>query len=53
MQRFFDFLQGRVEGRLEEQEVVVALVTAKPTAITQTDIEVIKKVRAILGSPSK
>jgi hypothetical protein len=53
VQRFFDFLQARIEGRLEEQEVIVQLVTAKPATVTQADIEVVKKVEAILDSPAK
>ncbi|HTU34029.1 MAG TPA: hypothetical protein VMF66_09530 [Candidatus Acidoferrum sp.] len=53
VQRFFDFLQARIEGRLEEQGVIVSLVTAKPAMVTQTDIEMIKKVQAILDSPAK
>ena len=53
VQRFLDLLQARIEGRLEEQEVVVALVTSKPTTISQADIEVIKKVKVILDSPAK
>lgn len=51
VQRFFDLLQGRVEGRLEEQGG--ALVAEKPATVTQTDIEIIKNVQAILDSPSK
>ncbi|MFZ3256975.1 MAG: hypothetical protein WBD21_10450 [Candidatus Acidiferrales bacterium] len=53
VQRFFDFLQARIEGRFEEQEVVVALVTTQPTGVTQTDIEITKKVETILDSPAK
>jgi hypothetical protein len=39
VQRFFDFLQGRSEGRLGEQEEIVQLVAGKPAAVSQTDIE--------------
>jgi len=53
VQRFFDFLQARIEGRLEEQEVVVALVTTQPATVTQTDIEITKKVETILDSSAK
>lgn len=54
VQRFFDFLQGRIEARLQDQEANPRL-AAKPQAenVTQTDIAIIKKVRAILDSPSK
>lgn len=52
-QRFFDLLQGRIEGRLEEQEVIAQLVTPKPVKVTQTDIEIVKKVEAMLDSPMK
>lgn len=52
-QRFFDFLQARIEGRLAEQEVVVGLVTAKPATVAQTDVEIVKKVETILDSPAK
>ena len=52
VQKFFDLLQARIEGRLEEQQVVVGLVTAKPETVSQTDIKIIKKVEAILDSPS-
>jgi hypothetical protein len=54
VQRFFDLLQGRIEGRLEAQE------NSQPNAaqaaapqVTQTDIEVVKKVESILDSPAK
>jgi hypothetical protein len=53
VQRFFDLLQARIEGRLEEQDVVVGLVTAKPETVSQADIDIIKKVQTILDSPSK
>jgi hypothetical protein len=53
VQRFFDFLQARIEGRLEEQEVVVALVTAQPATVSQTDITITKKAETILDSPAK
>jgi hypothetical protein len=53
VQRFFDFLQARIEGRLEEQQVVVGLVTAKPATVSLADIAIIKKVQTILDSPAK
>jgi hypothetical protein len=53
VQRFFDFLQARIEGRLEEQEVVVGLVTEQPATVSRTDIEITKKVETILDSPAK
>jgi hypothetical protein len=54
VRRFFDFLQGRIEARLQDQEVNPRL-AAKPPAenVTRTDIAIIKKVQAILDSPSK
>lgn len=52
VQRFFDFLQGRIEGRLGEQEEIVQFLTTTPGTVTRTDIEIIKKVQAILDSPS-
>ncbi len=53
-QRFFGLLRGRIEGRLEHQ-------LANPTAaekpavakVMQTDIEIVKKVEAILDSPAR
>jgi hypothetical protein len=53
VQKFFDLLQARIEGRLEEQEVVVASVTAKPATVSHADLEIIKKVETILDSPAK
>jgi hypothetical protein len=55
VQRFFDFLQGRIEGRLEAQEANSRPGTAGPTAakVTQTDIEIVKKAEAMLDSPAK
>jgi hypothetical protein len=53
VQRFFDFLQARIEGRLEEQEVVVGLVTEQPATVSRTDIEITKKVETLLDSPAK
>ncbi len=53
VQRFFDLLQGRVEGRLEEEETIAQVIMPKPERITESDIEVVKKVEAILGSPAK
>lgn len=52
-QRFFDLLEARIEGRLEEQEVVTAFVTEQPTTVAQTDVEIVKKVETILDSPAK
>ena len=57
IQRFFDLLQGRIEGRLAEQDEIVQLLSAKPPTlnqtdkVTQTDIEIVKKVQEVLGSP--
>ena len=55
VQRFFDLLQGRIEGRLAEQAEIVQLVTAKPATatVTQTDIKILKKVQEIMDSPAK
>lgn len=53
VQRFFDLVQGRIEGRLEEQDVVVGLVTRQPATVSRTDIEITKKVEMILDSPAK
>jgi hypothetical protein len=53
VQRFFDLLQGRVEGRIEEEETIAQVIAPKPESITEADIEVVKKVEAILGSPAK
>lgn len=52
VQRFFDLLEGRIEGRLEAQENPSATQSAA-TKVTQADIEVVKKVEAILDSPAK
>ena len=54
VQRFFDFLQARIEGRLEAQEAN-SRPAAEPTAtkVTQTDIEIVKKAEAMLDSPAK
>lgn len=53
VQRFFDLLQGRIEGRFEAQQNPQS--NAKPAAatVTQTDIDVVRKVEAILDSPAK
>lgn len=54
VQRFFDLLQGRIEGRLEDQ-----MPNSQPAAnstvakVAQTDIEVARKAEAILDSPAK
>jgi hypothetical protein len=59
VQRFFDLLQGRIERRLQEQGMNVQSTTAKPATatqigtVTQTDIEIVKKVQEILDSPAK
>jgi hypothetical protein len=59
VQRFFDLLQGRIEGRLAAQSEAAQPVSTKPAsetqadAVSQTDIEIIKKVQAILDSPAK
>lgn len=53
VQRFFDFLQGRIEGRLEKGGLILAPVPAQAAAVSQTDVEVIEKVEAILDSPTK
>jgi len=59
VQRFFDLLQGRIEGRLAEQEEIVHLITAKPETptplakVNQTDIEIVKKVQTLLDSRAK
>lgn len=54
VQRFFDFLQARIEGRLEEQEASAGgAVAVKPATVTQADVEIIKRVQAMVDSPSK
>lgn len=59
-QRFFDLLQGRIEGRLAEQTGTgqqMAIRSAQaPTQtgkVSPTDIEIVKKVQALLNSPTK
>lgn len=54
VQRFLDLLQGRIEGRLEEQKLIVHTVTAEPADIrvTRTDFRIIKRVQATLDSRS-
>ena len=54
VQRFFDFLQGRIEARLRDQAADPRL-AAKPSVenVTETDIAIIKKVESILDSPAK
>jgi hypothetical protein len=59
IQRFFDLLQGRIEGRLEQEEIGQR-VSARPAfanpdsePVTQTDIEIVKKVESILESQAK
>jgi len=63
VQRFFDLLQGRIEGRLAERSgtggplavrsMSVPTRTASTAQVTQTDIEIIRKVQSILDSPAK
>jgi hypothetical protein len=53
VQRFFDLLEGRIEGRLAEQDQMAQLITPMPTTVPQADINIIKQVRAILDSPAK
>jgi hypothetical protein len=54
VQRFFDFLQGRIEARLQDQRVNPQLaVTPPPQTVTQSDIAIINRVQAILDAPSK
>jgi hypothetical protein len=59
VQRFFDLLQGRIERRLAEQGKIVQPIAAKPATVTpahtvtSTDIEIVKKVQGILGSPAQ
>jgi hypothetical protein len=58
IQRFFDLLQGRIEGRFAEQEEIIQLLSAKATTVThtdkvtKTDVEIVKKVQTILDSPA-
>jgi hypothetical protein len=53
VQRFFDFLQARIEGRLEQEGISGGGAAAKPATVSQTDLAVIEKVEAILDSPAK
>jgi hypothetical protein len=53
VQRFFDLLQSRIEARLEKQGGNVKPNAAQSATVTQTDIEIVKKVEAILDSPAK
>jgi hypothetical protein len=54
VQRFFDLLRGRIEGRLEDQEANPPAAEKPAVAkVTQTDIEMVKKVEAILDSPAR
>ena len=53
VQRFFDLLQGRIEGRLAAQNQMTLLITPTTTTVPQDDIDIIKQVRAILDSPVK
>jgi hypothetical protein len=53
--KFFDLLQARILKRLVEQDANPQRASAQPAVpqITQTDIEVVKKVEEILDSPMK
>lgn len=54
VRRFFDFLQARIEGRLEAQESNSRPAAEPATAkLTQTDIEIVKKAETMLDSPAK
>ena len=48
VQRFFDLLQGRIEGRLAAQNQMTLLITPMTTTVPQDDIDIIKQVRIIL-----
>jgi hypothetical protein len=52
--RFFDLLQGRIEGMLETPASSPQPAANPATAkVTQADIEIVRKVEAILDSPVK
>lgn len=53
VQRFFDFLQGRIEGRLEEEKLGGTHAVATAEAVSQADVAIVEKVEAILDSPEK
>ncbi len=54
VQRLFDFLQGRIEARLADQQAnSPSTAEIELPKVTPTDIEVLKKVQAILDSPAK
>lgn len=54
VRRFFDLLQGRIEGRLEDEQANAQAVGKPGVAkVTQTDIDIVKKVETILDSPTK
>ncbi len=54
VQRFFDFLQGRIEARLADQQAnSPSSADIELPRVTPADIQVLKKVQAILDSPAK
>ena len=53
VQRFFDLLQGRIEGRLAEQSRIAQRSTPMSMTVPRADIDIIKQVQAILDSPDK
>lgn len=59
VQRFFDLLEGRIEGRLAAEEGISQPMTARGSTsaqsetVTETDLEIVRKVQAILDSPAK
>lgn len=51
--RFFDLLQGRIEGMLESPtSSPQPAATPATSKVTQADIEIVRKVEAILSSPA-
>jgi hypothetical protein len=54
VQRFFDFLQGRIEARLQDQDANLPP-SVKPAlaTVTEADVEIVKKVEKILDSSAK
>jgi hypothetical protein len=54
VRRFFDLLQGRIEGMLESPTSSPQPAANPPTSkVTQADIEIVRRVEAILDSPTK
>jgi len=55
VQRFFDFLQGRIEARLDDQTANPQLAAVKfdVPKVSQSDIAIAKKVEEILDLPAK